>query len=120
MRFEDVKLENLDFTYGNPTQGSFEVVATNELVEIFNRERERQGNYDLVEVENDNDVYYNFYLIFDANTAGQGHIKLYCVCNNGEKDDKAWYETRLLPEEEEMLAFKAIQQMAEELLKKED
>ena len=110
MRFTDIQLEDLDLDYENT--GTFYIPATDELVELTNKIRERQGNTDLVGVEYDNDVYYNFYLMFDVTNQ---EIKLQASCNLGEKDDWAWYEIPLFPEEEKMLMFKVIGALVQEL-----
>ena len=67
MRFENIELECLDTNLGNGEyDGNYVVPATDELIEITNKIRERQGNTDLVGVEYDNDVYYTYYLYFNS------------------------------------------------------
>lgn len=110
MRFVDIQLEELDLDYENT--GTFYIPATDELVELTNNIRKRQDNTDLVGVEYDNDVYYNFYLMFDA---PKQEIKLQASCNHGEKDDWVWYNIPLFPEEEKMLMFKVIGALVQEL-----
>ena len=114
MRFENIKLESLDLDTGNNIlDGTYSVPATDELIEITNNIRKRKGNTDLVTVNDDNDVYYNFYLYFDVEKNKE--IKLHAVCNYGEKDDNVWYEISLFPEEKEMLMFKIIKELVNEL-----
>lgn len=114
MRFEDIVLENLDLDTGTrKADGVFCIPATNELVELINKIRERQGNTDLVSINHNNNVYYEFYLYFDAEETYQ--IKLQAVCNYGKKDDRVWYEIDLLPEEKTMLMFKVIKELVNEL-----
>lgn len=114
MRFEDIVLESVDLDTGTGiADGTFCIPATNELVELTNKIRERQGNTDLVSVDNKNDVYYDFYLYFDAEETYQ--IKLLAVCNYGKKDDRIWYEIDLFPEEKTMLMFKIIKELVNKL-----
>lgn len=110
MRFTNIQLESLDLDFEN--NGSFYIPATDELVDLTNDIRKRQGNTDLVGVEYDNDVYYNFYLMFDIT---KQEIKLQASCNHGEKDDWVWYNITLFPEEEKMLMFKVIGALVQEL-----
>lgn len=110
MRFANIQLESLDLDFENA--GNFYVPATDELVDLTNSIRKRQGNTDLVGVEYDNDVYYNFYLMFDI---AKQEIHLQANCNYGEKDDWVWYEIQLFPEEERMLMFKVIGALVQEL-----
>ena len=106
MRFEDIKLESLDIGLGNGEwDGNYCVPATDELIDITNIIRSRQGNTDLVGVDYNNDVYYNYYLYFNGDTK---EIKLQAVCNYGEKDDDVWYDIDLFSEEKEMLMWKVI------------
>ena len=47
MRFKDIKLESLDTDLGNgENEGNYIVPATDELIEITNKIRKRQGNTD--------------------------------------------------------------------------
>lgn len=110
MRFTNIQLEDLDLDYENT--GTFYIPATDELVDLTNNIRKRQGNTDLVGVEYDNDVYYNFYLMFDVPNQ---EIKLQASCNHGEKDDWVWYNIPLFPEEEKMLMFKVIGALVQEI-----
>jgi len=106
MRFEDIKLESLDTNLGNGAlDGSFYISATEELIEITNKIRKRNGNADLVGVDYDNDVYYDHYLIFNADAK---EIFLEAVIAHGEKDDYKSYKIDLFPEEKEMLMWKVV------------
>lgn len=106
MRFENIELESLDTNLGNGEyDGNYVIPATDELVEITNKLRERQGNTDLVGVDYDNDVYYTFYLCFNAD---KKEISLQAEVAHGEKDDYVWYVIDLFPEEKEMLLWKVI------------
>lgn len=110
MRFTNIKLEDLELNYDNT--GNFYVPATDELVEIVDKIRAREGYTDLVFGLEDNDVYYNFYLEFDAPNQ---EIGMQAICNNGEEDDYASYNIPLFPEEEKMLMFKVIGALAQEI-----
>ena len=110
MRFTNIRLEELDLDYDN--SGSYIVPATDELIELTNNIRKRQGNTDLVGVEYDNDVYYNFYLMFDVPNQA---IKLEASSNLSEKDDWVMYDIQLFPEEERMLMFKVIGALVQEI-----
>lgn len=106
MRFENIVLEELAIDDDNA--GNFIVPATDELIKLINRSRRRSGFTDLVGSEYENDVYYNFYLIFDTD---KREVKLQAVCNHGEKDDYMEYGIELFPEEERMLLFKIIKEL---------
>lgn len=109
MRFKDIKLENLDTDLGNgANEGNYVIPATNELIEITNEIRKRQGNTDLVGVDYENDVYYTYYLYFNTD---KKEITLQASVAHGEKDDYVWYTIELLPEEKEMLMWKIIEDL---------
>lgn len=57
-------------------------METDELINLTNEIRKKQGNTDLVGIEYDNEVYYNFYLMFDTEKKS---ISIQAVCNYGEK-----------------------------------
>ena len=111
MRFTNIKLEDLELDYDNT--GNFYIPATDELVEAVDRIRAREGYTDLVfgPVE-ENDVYYNFYLTFDA---PDKDISIEAICHHGQEDDYASYYIPLFPEEEKMLMFKIIGALVQEL-----
>ena len=106
MRFKNITLEELILDGRN--KGNFIVPATDELIELINECRRNKGITDLVGNEYENDVYYNFYLIFDTD---KREVKLQAVCNHGEKDDYMEYGIELFPEEERMLLFKIIKEL---------
>lgn len=109
MRFKNIELESLDTNLGNGEyDGNYVVPATDELIDITNKIRERQGNTDLVGVEYENDVYYTHYLYFNAD---KKEITLQAEVAHGEKDDYVWYTIELLPEEKEMLMWKVIREL---------
>ena len=110
MRFTNIKLEDLELDCDNT--GNFYVPATDELVEIVDKIRAREGYTDLVFGLEDNDVYYNFYLTFDAPNQ---EIGIQAICHHGEEDDYAPYCIPLFLEEEKMLMFKVIGALVQEL-----
>ena len=100
MRFIDIELESFDTNLGNGEyDGIYCIPATDELIEITNKIRKKQGNIDLVGVDYDNDVYYTHYLYFNTD---KKEITLQAEVSNGEKDDFVWYTIELLPEEKEI------------------
>lgn len=114
MRFEDITLEDLDIIEIGleKNEVNYLVPATDELIEVTNKIRTRQGNTDLVGVNYDNDVYYTYYLIFNAD---KKEISLQVEVAHGEKDDFVWYTIDLFPEEKEMLTWKVIKELLKEI-----
>ena len=113
MRFEDITLEDIDMNLGNNEyEANYLVPATDELIEVTNKIRARQGNTDLVGINYDNDVYYTHYLIFNTD---KKEISLQAEVAHGEKDDFVWYTIELLPEERKMLMWKVIKELLVEL-----
>lgn len=109
MRFKDIKLECLDTDMGDGNcEGNYIVPATDELIDAVNKIRERQGNTDLVGEGFENDVYYTYYLHFNAD---KQEIDLQASVAYGEKDDYVWYVIDLFPEEKQMLLWKVIGQL---------
>ena len=88
------------------------ILHIDELIDITNKIRARQGNTDLVGIEYENDVYYTHYLHFNAD---KKEIKLWAEVAHGEKDDYVCYEIDLFPEEKEMLMWKVIRELLVEL-----
>ena len=113
MRFKNIELESLDTNLGNGEyDGNYVIPATDELIDITNKIRARQGNTDLVGIEYENDVYYTHYLYFNTD---RKEISLQAEVAHGEKDDYVWYTIELLPEEKEMLMWKVIRKLLVEL-----
>lgn len=110
MRFTNIKLEDLELDLEN--NGNFYIPATDELVEAVDKIRSRQGYTDLVFGLEDNDVYYNFYLTFDAPNQ---EIGIEAICHHGQEDDYESYYIPLFPEEEKMLVFKVIGALVQEI-----
>lgn len=109
MRFENIYLESLDTNLGcGQYVGNYIIPATDELIGITNKIRERQGNTDLVGIDYENDVYYTYYLYFNAE---KKKITLQAEVSHGEKDDYMCYTIKLLPKEKEMLMWKIIREL---------
>lgn len=109
-----MRYENLKFEYCEIDDGilSLHIVATDELVDIVNNIREKNGNTDLVEIEYDNEVYYNFYLI---SYLKDRKISIISVCNNGEKDDCTCYEIPIGEDEKEIILFQLIKELSKSI-----
>ena len=106
MRFKNLKpsKSNDCLIFNNDAMtGSFELEATDELIEITNDIRKSKGYTDLVKANNNNDVYYNFHLIFDMNI---DYISIQAVCNHGERDDYYEYEIPITQTEKELVFIK--------------
>ena len=112
MRFENIELESLDTNLGNGEyDGNYVIPATDELIEITNKIREKQGNTELVGTD-ENDVFYTYYLCFNAD---KKDITLQAEVSHGKKDDFVWYTIALFPEEKEMLMWKVIRGLLVEI-----
>jgi hypothetical protein len=90
---------------------SFELLPTDELIDIADEIRELQGCVDKA-TNPDNDVWYNFYL--DVDVVKQTVI-LWFQCNNGEKDDYQNYDIEIDEMEREQFIWKAFRQFAKEM-----
>lgn len=111
MRYQDLSISDVDLNLGDDVaNGNFIVTTTDELISMTNEIREKNGNTDIVG-NNDNEVYYTFYLYFDTT---KKEIKLQAECNHGEKDDYVWYDLPLSAEEKETLMFMIIKYFADE------
>ena len=116
MRYENLKVDFVDRDYIDFTseehEGNIILCGTDELIEITNNIRKEQGNEDLVGVNYDNDVYYNFYLMFNTN---KKEVSIQAVCNYGEKDDEVWYKLPMTDEEEKNVMYVLIECLTREL-----
>lgn len=101
----------LDFT-NEEHEGNIVLCTTDELINITNQIRLEQGNTDLVGVDYDNEVYYNFYLMFDTR---KKTVSIQAVSNYGEKDDEVYYELPMTEEEKTNVMFQLIEMLAKEL-----
>ncbi len=111
MRFEDIKLEELDLDIDS---ASYYASSSEDLVSWLNAKRKDCGQTDLVGWQHENDVWYNFYLIFYPY---KKEIKLVGVVNESENDDYVNYECELTHKEKEMLMWKVIEDLFKEVSK---
>ena len=65
---------------------------TGSLIDKVNKMREKLGYTDIVSVGVDNDVYYNFYVMYRPSC---DYVSVIAVCNNGEQDDWMTYDIKL-------------------------
>lgn len=116
MRYEKLIADVIDRDFLQFTDkehaGDIVLFGTDELIDITNEIRKEQGNTDLVGVDYDNEVYYNFYLMFDT---CKKKISIQAVCNYGEKDDEIYYELPMTEEEKINVMFQLIEMLAKEL-----
>ena len=90
---------------------SFELLPTDELLDIADKIRETQGYTDM-SISSDNEVWYNFYL--DVDVVKQS-VTMWFQCNNGEKDDYANYDIDINEADKEQFIWKAFRQFAKEM-----
>lgn len=116
MRYENLQADFIDRDFLDFTdkehEGNIILCGTSELIDITNEIRKQQGNTDLVTVDADNEVYYDFYLMFDTR---KKKISIQAVCNFGEKDDEAYYELPMTEEEKVNVMFQLVEILAREL-----
>ena len=116
MRYENLTVDVMDKDFlaftSEESEGNVLLVGTDELIEITNSIRKAQGNEDLVGSEYDNEVYYNFYLVFDTK---KKKISIQAVCNHGMKDDEVYYELPMTEMEEKIILYQLIEWFAKEL-----
>lgn len=116
MRYEKLEADFIDRDFLDFTneehEGNIVLCTTDELIDITNQIRFEQGNTDLVGVDYDNEVYYNFYLMFDTI---KKTVSIQAVSNYGEKDDEVYYELPMTEEEKVNVMFQLIEMLAKEL-----
>lgn len=116
MRYKNITTYFIDKDFlcftSDEHEGDIVLVETDELINLTNEIRKKQGNTDLVGIEYDNEVYYNFYLMFDTEKKS---ISIQAVCNYGEKDDEVYYELPMTDEEKENLKWRLINMLATEI-----
>ena len=116
MRYEKLEADFIDRDFLDFTneehEGNIVLCTTDELIDITNQIRLEQGNTDLVGVDYDNEVYYNFYLMFDTR---KKTVSIQAVSNYGEKDDEVYYELPMTDEEKVNVMFQLIEMLAKEL-----
>ena len=109
MRYENLKFQDIDIDFVNSIDKvDLQIEATNELIEITTNIRKEQRYNDLVGIDCDNEVYYNFYLVCCPE---KKQVEILAICNNGELDD---FETYLLPitnKEKENILFQLIKEL---------
>lgn len=113
MRYEKLQIDFIDIDFLQFTdeehEGDIVLCTTDELIDITNQIRLEQGNIDLVGIDYDNEVYYNFYLMFNTS---KRKISIQAVSNYGEKDDEVWYELPMTEEEKVNVMFQLIDILA--------
>lgn len=118
MRYENVKADFIDRDFlcftNDEHKGNIVLVSTDELVTITNEIRKNHGYTDLVGIKYENEVYYNFYLMFNTK---EKSLSIQAVCNYGEKDDEVYYELPMTKEERENVKWKLVDLLARELYK---
>ena len=118
MSYENVKVDFIDHEFlcftNDEHEGNIVLVSTDELVAITNEIRKNHGYTDLVGTKYENEVYYNFYLMFNTK---EKSLSIQAICNYGEKDDEVYYELPMTKEEKENVKWKLIDILASELYK---
>lgn len=110
MNITNIEISNMEY---NLDTIDFQVSETDELIDKLNQIRKSRGYKDLVGVEYDNDVYYNFYLICNLN---ENEIELLGVSNHSE-DDFCNYEIELTVIEEYKLLWEVVKELKKEVEK---
>lgn len=90
-------------------EGSFSVVADEQVIDWIETLRKANGQEDFLLMEND--IYYDFYVTFSFK---KREVKLIGVANNTEKDDYVNYECKLTPEEKEFIMWLIIYELSRE------
>lgn len=106
MRFNDVKFDDIDTNIDGKHDCVFNIIS-DELVDVTNEIRAKQGYDNFVGVEYDNfdELYYNFYLYINAD---EMKISMDVQVYDEKEPDDYWHNIELTPEEEHMLLWKAI------------
>ena len=116
MRYKNITTDFIDTDFlcftSDEHEGNIVLVATDELIDITNEIRKKHGYTDLVGIEYENEVYYNFYLMFDTE---KKTISIQAVCNYGEKDDEVYYELPMTEEEKINVIWKLVNMLATEI-----
>ena len=107
MRFNDVKFDDIDTNIDGKHDCVFNILSSDELVDVTNEIRAKQGYDNFVGVEYDNfeELYYNFYLYINAD---EMKIRMDVQVYDEKEPDDYWHNIELTPEEERMLLWKAI------------
>lgn len=113
-RFADINIFDVNFCVDDEKaglNGDFLIDTTDELIDITNQIRKEKGYVDLVSEKIDNEVYYTFYLCFNAD---KKEVQIKAICNGAEKDDYEEYELPLTKDEERILLYKIIKELINE------
>lgn len=113
MRYTNIEIDTIDrdYIYYAPKEfeGCVVVSGNDELIDIVNQIRKERGYTDLVTDDEDNDIYYDFYLVFNTLTK---EIKIEAVANYTEKDDETTYVLPMTAEEERHVMFVLLEELA--------
>ena len=116
MRYKNINADFIDTDFlcftSDEHEGNIVLVANDELIDITNEIRKKHGYTDLVGIEYENEVYYNFYLMFDTE---KKTISIQAVCNYGKKDDEVYYELPMTEEEKINVIWKLVNMLATEI-----
>lgn len=119
MRYENIEADYADNDFlmfkDGDFQGDVSLIETDELMDLTNAIRKECGYMDLVDSNCDNEVYYDFYLVFNLK---KKIISIHAVCNYGEKDDKTDYELPMTEEEKENVLWKFVNILTQEIYNK--
>ena len=108
-KLDYIDIQNFEWVEENIL--SFELLPTDELLDIADKIREEKGFTDAA-TNPENDVWYNYYL--DVNVVNET-VTMWFTCNNGENDDYANYDIELSEKEKEHFIWKAFRQYAKEM-----
>lgn len=113
MRYENIGTDFIDRDFlqfsSDAHEGNIALWTTNELIHITNNIRKKLGYTDLVGCNYKNEVYYNFYLLFDTK---RQKLSIQAICNYGEKDDEACYELPMTQKEKTSVMWQLISMLA--------
>lgn len=115
MRYQNL-LAEADHDYLNfinkEYEGNISLISTDELISITNDIRMKNGNTDLVGKLYNNEVYYDFYLVFDTQ---KQNVHIQAVCKGSEKDDWVSYELPMSEEEKLSVMWQLIRMLTKEV-----
>lgn len=100
-------LDIFDVIMDEDGKGSFNAVADDQLIDWIEGLRKAYGYTDFIRY--DNDIYYNFFVIFDTI---KKEVRLCGTANGTEQDDYFVYECKLNPEEKEYIIWLIIHELS--------
>lgn len=100
-------LDIYDVIFDADGDGIFDVVADEQVIDWIETLRKANGQEDFLSTEND--IYYNFYVIFSFS---KKEVELIGIANNTEKDEYVYYECQLTPEEREYIMWLIIYELS--------